>query len=156
MKIRIISFSKKTEPAIVQLEKEYLKRISRYAEVEILNLKREEISPQGRSSEKIRKEDERLEKAIPPHAYCIMLGEKGKELDSKEWAQFLDERTKEGRGMLCLVLGGPEGLSEQLEDKAHFRFSLSRLTFPHQLARLFLIESLYRSFDLLHGGNYHK
>ena len=150
MNIRIISFAKRVEPAILQLEKEYLKRITRFADVEIVNFK-------PMSEGKINGvELKRFEKQFPKNAYWIALTENGKQISSQEFAAFLQARSQQGVGMICFILGGAEGLSKPLLDKAHFRLSLSRLTFPHQLARLLTIEALYRSFDLMHGGRYHK
>jgi 23S rRNA (pseudouridine1915-N3)-methyltransferase len=141
MKIKIISFAKKEDPRVRELEIEYLKRIKRFADVQIVNLKKES-------------EFEELHLAQGTHVVALM--DKGKEFSTPEMSQFLKREIQSGRHMLCFILGGASGLPESIVKGSHFQLSLSRLTLPHRLARLFLIEALYRSFDMLHGGNYDK
>jgi 23S rRNA (pseudouridine1915-N3)-methyltransferase len=89
------------------------------------------------------------------NAYKVALVIEGKQFDSPELAQFLEKRALEGRE-LCFIVGGPEGLPQEFIDKADFAWSLSKLTFPHDLAMVVLLEALYRASTITAGTPYHK
>ncbi|MBX6334197.1 23S rRNA (pseudouridine(1915)-N(3))-methyltransferase RlmH [Candidatus Saccharibacteria bacterium] len=89
------------------------------------------------------------------NAYKMALAIEGKQLDSPELAAFLEKRALEGRE-LCSLIGGPEGLPQAVIDKADFAWSLSKLTFPHDLAMVILLEALYRASTITAGTPYHK
>jgi 23S rRNA (pseudouridine1915-N3)-methyltransferase len=97
------------------------------------------------------REDERVPKRIPERAHLVLLASDGREFDSVELSEWLEERRQEGRD-LCFIIGGPHGLD--LED-CDTRFSLGRLTLPHQLARVVLLEQLYRAHKILAREPYH-
>jgi 23S rRNA (pseudouridine1915-N3)-methyltransferase len=97
------------------------------------------------------REDERVPRRIPERAHLVLLASDGRELDSVELSRWLEERRQDGRD-LCFVIGGPRGLDL---DKCDTRLSLGRLTLPHQLARVVLLEQLYRAHKILAGEPYH-
>ena len=113
----------------------YLKMLARHARVEMIEVRQEE----------------RLAGRIPERAFVSLLSRDGEQFDSLSFARFLEDRRQAGRDV-CFVIGGPLGL--QLEDVDH-RFSLGRLTLPHQLARVVLLEQLYRGHKILAGEPYH-
>ena len=113
----------------------YLKLIARHARVEMIEVR----------------EEERLAARIPDRAFVSLLDRGGDELDSLAFSRFLEDRRQAGRDV-CFVIGGPLGLD--LEDVDH-RFSLGKLTLPHQLARVVLLEQLYRGHTILAGEPYH-
>jgi len=97
------------------------------------------------------REDERVPKRIPERAHLVLLASDGREFDSIELSRWLEDRRQEGRD-LCFVVGGPKGLDL---DRCDTRLSLGRLTLPHQLARVVLLEQLYRAHRILAGEPYH-
>ncbi|HVG74551.1 MAG TPA: 23S rRNA (pseudouridine(1915)-N(3))-methyltransferase RlmH [Thermoleophilaceae bacterium] len=97
------------------------------------------------------REDERVPKRIPERAHLVLLASDGREFDSIELSRWLEDRRQEGRD-LCFVVGGPKGLDL---DRCDTRLSLGRLTLPHQLARVVLLEQLYRAHKILAGEPYH-
>jgi len=113
----------------------YLKLLSRYARVEMIEVR----------------EEERLAARVPQRAFVSLLAREGKQLDSIAFSRFLEDRRQAGRDV-CFVVGGPLGL--ELDDVDH-RFSLGALTLPHQLARVVLLEQLYRGHKILAGEPYH-
>ena len=97
------------------------------------------------------REDERVPRRIPERAHIVLLASDGREFDSIEFSRWLEDRRQEGRD-LCFVVGGPKGLDL---DRCDTRLSLGRLTLPHQLARVVLLEQLYRAHKILAGEPYH-
>ena len=137
---------------------EYKKRLSQYARVEEVNIKEEKISNENDASEIKRaldREGERILSAVPKGAAIIALCVEGKQYDSPELARLIDGLCDES-GKIALVIGSSHGLSENVKRAAAVRLSFSKLTFPHQLMRVILFESLYRSFTILAGKAYHK
>lgn len=150
MKIRILSLTKGQDTVLRTLEEEYRKRLSRTYPVEFLEIKREAAS--GHSS--ILKDWKKIRKRINKEL-IILLDEKGRMFSSKQLADQFG-RWRSSNKDLCFVIGGPEGFPEEIKQEADMLFSLSALTLPHKLVRLFLIEALYRANDILLGGPYHK
>ena len=137
---------------------EYKKRLSQYARVEEVNIKEEKISNESDFSEISRaldREGERILAAVPKGAGIIALCVEGKQYDSPELARLIDRLCDES-GKIALIIGSSHGLSENVKRAAAVRLSFSKLTFPHQLMRVILFESLYRSFTILAGKAYHK
>ena len=137
---------------------EYKKRLSQYARVEEVNIKEEKISNEGDTSEIKRaldREGERILAAVPKGAGIIALCVEGKQYDSPELARLIGSLCDES-GKVALIIGSSHGLSENVKRAAAVKLSFSKLTFPHQLMRVILFESLYRSFTILAGKAYHK
>jgi 23S rRNA (pseudouridine1915-N3)-methyltransferase len=143
MRIAIVSFQRTRNPALEACEEEYLRRLSRHAEVELCPLRRWDDQAGLRP---------RFASANRRIGLCV----EGKVFSSEGLAQRLQALLNQGCSHLVLVIGAAEGMPAGVEHQLEERWSLSRLTFSHQLTRLILLETLYRSFDLLQGGPYHK
>lgn len=143
MKISIISFQKNKNLDVEAAEGEYIKRLSRHAEVELCVIKSW-------------KEGEGLPARFLKAGRIVGLFIGGKEFTSEKLAQRMQDMMNGGVSHLVLVIGAAEGMPAGVVAQVHEQWSLSKLTFSHQLIRLLLLEALYRSFDILHGGRYHK
>ncbi|MGD0793081.1 MAG: 23S rRNA (pseudouridine(1915)-N(3))-methyltransferase RlmH [Terriglobales bacterium] len=146
MKIKVAWIGKTKEPAIEALTDEYLKRISRYAEVAGLALKDEAAILSLASGERQKKNKERYK--------LVLLDSRGKQLSSEELAEFL-EREQVNATPLLFAIGGSDGFSEEARRLAGFTLSLGKMTLPHELARVVLLEQLYRAFTILKNHPYH-
>ncbi len=159
MNIRILCVGKIKEKYFKDALEEYKKRLGRYCTLDILEVP-DEKTPENASKaeeEKIKNtEGERLLKLIRPTDYVIALSIEGKMPDSVKLARHLDELFVEGKSSLSFVIGGSLGLSGEVLSRADEKLSFSRLTFPHQLMRVFLLEQIYRSFRIIRGEPYHK
>lgn len=136
---------------------EYEKRLSAFCKPTIVQLKEARLSedPSDREIEAaLADEGKRILAAIPPRAYRIALCVEGKQFSSEELAREL-ERCVDGAG-LCLVIGSSHGLDPAVKSACDLRLSVSKLTFPHQMMRVLLLEVLYRSFSIQKGTKYHK
>jgi 23S rRNA (pseudouridine1915-N3)-methyltransferase len=127
--------------------REYEKRLQRYCSLELIELQ-ERGSPI--------KEGAELLAHIPAGAYVAALCVEGRALSSTQLASLLDEKSLSGISRLCFIVGGSEGLSDAVKDRADLRLSMSEMTFPHHLARIMLAEQIYRAFTILGGSKYHK
>lgn len=155
MKLKIISIAKSETTSFECQEGEYLKRIRKYCPVDVINIKRSPIK--GHAADKpCRVDFQKALERVDKGSFIVLLGERGKELSSEELARFLDERIRSGCNSLSFIIGGPLGIPEECYKKANAVLSLSRLTFPHGMVKLLLLEAIYRSLDILHGGRYHK
>ena len=138
---------------------EYSKRLSKYCRLEIREVA-DEKTPENASevfSEQIRgKEAERILKYIKDDAYIITLEIQGKQLASEELAAKIEYLGVQGVGHLIFIIGGSIGLGKEVLNRSDFALSFSKLTFPHQLMRVILLEQIYRSFRIIHGQPYHK
>ncbi|MGO9865547.1 MAG: 23S rRNA (pseudouridine(1915)-N(3))-methyltransferase RlmH [Terriglobales bacterium] len=152
MKIKVAWIGKTKEPAIEALTNEYLKRISRYAEVAGLAVKDEaailSLSLSSASGERQRKNTSKERHKL------VLLDSRGKQLSSEELAEFL-EREQVNAIPLVFAVGGADGFSEEARRRAEFRLSLGKMTLPHELARVVLVEQLYRAFTILKNHPYH-
>ena len=147
MKLKIAWIGKTKEPAIRALTEEYLTRISRYAQLEGLELRDEPalLATCGRrSSGKARK------------ATLVLVDSRGKQLSSDELARFLGDYQDRNPLPLILAIGPPDGFSEMARDAAQHMISLGRMTLAHELARVVLLEQVYRAFTILKGHPYHS
>ena len=146
MKIKVAWIGKTKEPAIETLTDEYLKRISRYAEVAGLALEDEAAILSLARGDARRKRQERHK--------LVLLDSRGKQLSSEELAEFL-EREQVSAIPLLFAIGGSDGFSDEARRQAGVILSLGRMTLPHELARVLLIEQLYRAFTILKNHPYH-
>lgn len=142
MKIKIIYIGKNKHDYIDQAEKEYLKMLNKYCDLEIVVLKDE------KSLEK------NIEKLSKTQEAVVVLDEKGLEMSSIEFSRFIS--TQKIVGKLTFIIGGPDGLSQSVKNKANNLISVSRMTFTHQFVRLILLEQIYRAFEIEKGSQYHK
>ena len=137
---------------------EYEKRLSAFCKPEIIQLKETRVADDPSDTEiqaALADEAKRILAAIPPRSYKIALCVEGKEYSSEELAKKLDGVLNEN-GSICLIIGSSHGLSPEVKSACDLRLSVSKLTFPHQLMRVQLLEVIYRCFGILKGTKYHK
>ncbi|MBQ8174417.1 MAG: 23S rRNA (pseudouridine(1915)-N(3))-methyltransferase RlmH [Clostridia bacterium] len=154
----IISVGTLKEKFLRDAAAEYEKRLSAFCRVENIHLKEERIANENNAAEvaaSLAAEGERMLARVPQGAYTVALCVEGKEPDSPALARELGEAL-DRCGKLCFFIGSSHGLSPAVKAAANARISLSRLTFPHGLARVLLLEALYRSMNILAGKRYHK
>ena len=159
MKITLVTVGKIKEKFFEDAIKEYSKRLSRYCKLEILQVA-DEKTPEG-ASEAVElqikeKEGQRILSLIRDDAYVIALAIEGKMLDSEELAERIEKLGVSGISQIVFVIGGSLGLSAQVMKRADYALSFSRMTFPHQLMRVILLEQIYRSYRIINGEPYHK
>ncbi len=159
MKITIITVGKIKEKYLKDAIGEYSKRLSKYCKLEIIEVADEKI-PDNASEvveDAIRsKEAERILKHIKDDAYVITLEINGKQLSSEELADKVDKLGVQGVSHIAFVIGGSIGLGKEVLQKSDFALSFSKMTFPHQLMRVILLEQIYRSYRIINGEPYHK
>lgn len=159
MTIKIVGVGKLKESYLKDAQKEYLKRLSRFCGLHVIEVD-EEKAPDAASpaqEEKVRqKEAERIKKAIGKNTTTIALDLEGLELTSVEFSENFQRLMLEGRSDMTFIIGGSTGLDPTVISDANYRFCLSKLTFPHQLTRIILLEQIYRAFKILNNETYHK
>lgn len=157
--IKIICVGDLKENYLKEMQAEYLKRLSKYCKVEIISLKDERLpSVLNESNCNIVKEKEAnliLSKLTAPNSYTFVLDEKGKQYASTELSEKIEKITTMGNSTINFVIGGSLGLSETIKNKGNELISFSKLTFPHQLIRVFLLEQIFRVFKILNNETYH-
>ena len=146
MNITILCVGKLKEKYWTEASAEYRKRLSRYCTVTVEELKEENPEAEGQNILKRLKKD----------TFVITLEIQGKALSSDELSSKLQELGLEGKSDITFVIGGSDGLSEEVSRRSDFKLSFSRMTFPHQMIRIFLLEQIYRSFKIMKGETYHK
>lgn len=159
MNITVISVGKLKEKYLKQAIEEYTKRLSRYCKLNVIELP-DEQTPENASDkdEEIIKDKEgaRILNNIKDGMYVIALDLKGKMLTSEELSKFIDDCGVRGNSNLCFVIGGSLGISENVLKRANYSLCFSKMTFPHQLFRVMLLEQIYRAFRISNGEPYHK
>lgn len=159
MKITILTVGKIKEDFYRKAIAEYSKRLSRYCKLEIIEVT-DEKTPDSASAvveEQIKdKEGERLLKYIREDAYVIALAIEGKMLDSIELSKNIEQLGIMGKSHIIFVIGGSLGLSDRILKRANYKLSFSKMTFPHQLMRVILLEQIYRSYRIICKEPYHK
>ena len=150
--IKIITVGSIKEKYLKDAIEEYTKRISKYTNIEIIEVKDEGLVEPNKS---LILEEEKILKHINDKDYIITLEIEGKELSSTEFADKLDKITLEA-STITFIIGGSYGLSENIKSKAKFHLSFSKMTFPHQLFRVLLLEQIYRAFKINNNESYHK
>lgn len=150
--IKILCVGKLKETYWQEAVQEYQKRLSKYTKIEII-----EIPDEGILEEELalKKEGEKLQKQISGKDYLITLEIEGKEMNSLAFSQTMD-KIFQINSNITFVIGGSFGLSQEIKDQANLKLSFSKLTFPHQLFRVMLLEQIYRSFKISHNESYHK
>ena len=159
MKITIISVGKLKEKYLKDAIAEYAKRLGKYCRLEIIEVADEKTPDQASETveEGIRaKEAERILKNIKDDMYVITLEIQGKMLTSEELADKIETLGIQGKSSIAFVIGGSIGLGKAVSDRSDFALSFSRMTFPHQLMRVILLEQIYRGFRIINGEPYHK
>ena len=159
MNIRIVAVGKIKEKYIQEGIKEFTKRLSRYCSLDIIEID-DEKAPENLSEKEIEivktKEGERILGKIPQNSFVIALAIEGKQLSSEELSEKMADLMKNGINDITFVIGGSLGLSIDVMNRSNFKLSFSKMTFPHQLMRLILLEQIYRGWRIMKGEPYHK
>lgn len=156
--VTVISVGTLKEGYLREAVAEYKKRLSQYARVDEVEIKEERINDEDNRAEiegALSREADKILSAIPKDALKIALCVEGKQYSSEELARLVGEGNDRG-GKIAFIIGSSYGLSERVKKECQVRLSFSKLTFPHQLMKVILFESVYRSFTILHGKRYHK
>lgn len=159
MKINIFCVGKLKEKYLKDASAEYLKRLSRFAKVSIIEIKDEPSdSLAGNKEQEIarRKEGEKLLSKIKPKDYVIALAINAKEMSSEEFAGKINSLSIDGVSDITFIIGGSLGISEEVLKRANLKLSFSKMTFPHQLFRVMLLEQIYRAYKIINNETYHK
>lgn len=159
MKITILCVGKIKETYFTMAIEEYSKRLSRYCKLEIIEVADEKI-PEHSSEKQIQlikeKEGERLEKYKKGNAYLCALAIEGKKMDSLEFSKWIEQLGINGISHLVFVIGGSLGLDKKILESSEEKISFSKMTFPHQLMRIILLEQVYRAYRIINKEPYHK
>lgn len=159
MKITIITVGKLKEKYLKDAIAEYSKRLSKYCKLEIVEVA-DEKTPENASEvveDAIRsKEAERILKYVKEDAFVMTLEIAGKQLTSEEFADKIEQLGVRGTSHIIFIIGGSIGLGKEVLAKSDFALSFSKMTFPHQLMRVILLEQVYRSYRIISGEPYHK
>jgi 23S rRNA (pseudouridine1915-N3)-methyltransferase len=134
----------------------YVDRIAHYCHIQTHYIKPEKIASSSNEDTVRARESDRILKLVPSQGHLIVLDRSGREYDSPGLARFMEKLNDSGVSDVWMVIGGPVGVSAELLKRADTLMSLSKLTFPHDLARLVVAEQLYRAFTIIRGEPYHK
>lgn len=156
MKIKIIALGKIKEKFLKDGIDEFLKRLSPFAQMSVMELSPIEIKDENLINKTLDQEAEKILALIKPTDYVITLEIKGSMLSSDDLAVKLSDVTNSGVSELVFVIGSSYGLSSIVSERADFKLSLSKMTFLHQFTRLILLEQIYRAFKILNNETYHK
>lgn len=159
MKIDILCVGKVKESYFNDAVSEYSKRLQRYAQIRIIEVK-DEMTPQ-QASEKVEEqiketEGSRLSRYFDENAYKIALAIEGKQLTSEELSCFIQQKEVSGFSHIQFIIGGSLGLTEDIKKRADYQLSFSKMTFPHQMMRVILLEQIYRAYRIKNNEPYHK
>ena len=155
MNIKLIAVGKTDNPALQQLISTYEKRLSYYINFDL------QLLPDIKNSKSLSEEQQKIKEGelilsyVEPSHHLILLDERGKEYTSIAFADELQKKMNSGIKQLTFVIGGPYGFSQAVYQRANSKLSLSKLTFSHQMIRLFFVEQLYRAFTILRNEPYH-
>jgi 23S rRNA (pseudouridine1915-N3)-methyltransferase len=155
MKLVIICLGRTKERFIQAGIEKYLRYLRPYADVEVRELKEEKIRDLRDAPAIRKKEAEKIFKAVPAGAYLVSLDERGEEFTSHEFAVYVNKLLESGVREMTFVIGGALGLDEQVAARARKSVAMSRWTLTHEMARLVLLEQLYRAFTIIKGKTYH-
>ncbi len=159
MRITILCVGKIKEKFYRDAIAEYEKRLSRYCKLEIVEVQDEKTPDHASENEELlikEKEAERMERYLKDGAYVIVLAIDGKTLDSVELSERMEKLGTGGTSHIIFVIGGSLGLADRILKRADYHLSFSKMTFPHQLMRVILLEQIYRSYRIMNHEPYHK
>ncbi|PTJ14996.1 23S rRNA (pseudouridine(1915)-N(3))-methyltransferase RlmH [Staphylococcus simulans] len=159
MKITVLAVGKLKEKYWKQAIAEYQKRLSAYTKIEIIEVP-DEKAPENMSDKEIeqvkQKEGQRLLAKVKPQSTVITLEIKGNMLTSEGLAKNFQQRMVQGQSDFTFIIGGSNGLHQDVLDRSNYALSFSKMTFPHQMMRVILLEQVYRAFKIMRGEAYHK
>lgn len=159
MKITIISVGKIKEKFFSQAISEYAKRLSRYCRLTMIEVP-DEKAPENLSIADMtavkNKEGQKILEKMPQGSFVVTLEMDGRQMTSEELAQNFEELALRGSSHICFIIGGSLGLGDAVSSSSNLKLSFSRMTFPHQLFKIMLLEQVYRAFKIIKGEPYHK
>lgn len=159
MNIKIISVGKLKEKYLIQGSNEYVKRLKAYGKIELIEVP-DKKAPENLSEAQMRqvkeKEGERILAKIKDHEFVYALAIQGENPTSEAFAKQIDQLGIQGKSQLVFVIGGSLGLSDDVMQRSNAQISFGKMTYPHQLMRLILVEQIYRAFRINTGAPYHK
>lgn len=158
LNINIICVGKLKENYLKEAIKEYTKRISKYANINMIEIPDERLPDKINEStiaQTKESEGKKILAQLKKDSYHIILDIEGREIDSVEFANKIENITVNGYSTIDFIIGGTLGISDEVKKEADFKISFSKLTFPHQLIRVFLLEQIFRSFKILNNETYH-
>lgn len=159
MNITVIALGKLKEKYLKDAIDEYAKRISAYGKLDIIELSPVRLSDNPSENEitnALNKEAEDIKKKIPNNSYVFAMCIEGKEKSSEQFAKAVADAALNGKSNIVFIIGSSFGLSSEIKSLADFKLSFSKMTFPHQLMRVMLLEQIYRAFQINNNGKYHK
>ena len=159
LNIKLICVGRMREKFYIDAFREYQKRLQGYCRLELTELPEERLGENPSAAgiqNALTKEGQEILKNVPADAYLVALCVEGRQMPSEGVAGLIAGRENSGKPKLCFVIGGSFGLSEAVKARADLRLSMSEMTFPHHLARVMLIEQVYRGFKINEGARYHK
>lgn len=159
MNITLISVGKLKEKYLKEAIDEYVKRLQRYCKISIIELQDEKTPDNASEKEELQikdKEGEAILKVIKDTSYVIVLDLKGKMITSEEFSFYIQELGVSGKSDLVFIIGGSLGLAQSVINRANYKLCFSKMTFPHQLFRVMLLEQIYRAFRIIKNEPYHK
>ncbi len=155
VQIQVIAVGKLRQSLWHAAAQEYVDRLKRYAAIEIREIK--DSVGRGKSEKEAMEEEARaISRCLNSQAWKVILDKNGRQFSSEEFAAIIKEGIESGRRLCQFVIGGPAGLDLGLIKEANLRLSISEMTLPHEMARVVLLEQLYRAFTILRGEKYHK
>jgi|SRR5690606_6758218 len=155
MTIKLLGIGKTDDPSLQKLTEVYIKRLQFYSKFEmefIPDLKKAKNLEEGLQKQK---EGELILSRIQPSDFVVILDENGDQFSSEGFSEYLQKRMNSGLKQLVFIIGGPYGFSEEVYQRSNSKLSISKMTFSHQMVRLFFIEQLYRGFTILKNEPYH-
>lgn len=159
MNITIISVGKIKEKYLRDAIDEYSKRLKRYCKLDIIEVSDEKTPDNASEKEEIQikeKEGQAILKAIKDNMFVVAMDLKGKMLSSEELSDYISDLGVRGESNIAFVIGGSLGLSNEVLNRANYKLCFSKMTFPHQLFRVMLLEQIYRVYRIMKGEPYHK
>jgi len=155
MKITFLTVGKTEDTYLKDGIEKYVKRLKHYTKLEMIDLAELKNTKALTAEQQKAKEAEMILKKIMPTDHVILLDENADELTSKQFAGYLNKKAISATTSLVFVVGGPYGFDDTVYQRANDKISLSRMTFSHQMVRLFFVEQLYRAFTIIKGEPYH-
>lgn len=159
MNVQLIVLGKLKEKYMKDFAAEYEKRLSAYCKMTVTELEPVKLSDNPSQSEienALTKESKMIKDKISKNSYVFSMCIEGKQMSSEELSQKLEDIALSGKNTVVFIIGSSFGLSKEIKQMSDFKFSMSKMTFPHKLARIMLTEQLYRGFSISNNGKYHK
>lgn len=159
LKVELICIGKLKEDYLRKACAEYEKRLASFCKLEVIELPESKVSQNPSDAEIaacIQKEGEKILSKISPQSYVVTLCIEGEMVSSPELAKKVQQIQNQGDSRLVLIIGGSFGLSQEVKELSRWKFSMSPMTFPHQLARVMVLEQLYRAMGINNNSKYHK